>query len=94
MILRACIEGTDCEAGRQEGTAMKWNAEIACPKCKGTAALRINRSGFLQRRVLGLLGIYPWKCGACGAQFLWRRRGSRNRSSLLDTDRVDSTGKS
>jgi hypothetical protein len=73
---------------------MRWNTEIACPKCKGSAALRINRNGFLQRRVLGLLGIYPWKCGACGAGFLWPRRGTRKRSGLLDADKVDSTGKS
>jgi hypothetical protein len=41
--------------------------------------MRINRNGFLQRSVLPWLGIYPWKCGACGSAFLWRRRGLRHR---------------
>jgi hypothetical protein len=71
---------------------MRWNAEIACPTCKGSAALRINRNGFLQRRVLGLLGIYPWKCGACGAGFLWPRRGNRQPGSSPDPGMVDSAG--
>jgi len=36
--------------------------------------MRIGRSGFLQVNVLGHLGIYPWKCGACGSTFLLRNR--------------------
>jgi hypothetical protein len=73
---------------------MRLKNEIVCPKCKGTAALRISRIGFLQRRVLGLLGIFPWKCGACGEDFLWPRRGTRKRSNLQETETADSTGKS
>jgi hypothetical protein len=42
--------------------------------------MRINRNGFMQRRVLGLFGIYPWKCGSCGSVFLYRRRGHAHRS--------------
>lgn len=41
--------------------------------------MRISRTGFLQRRVLGALGIYPWKCGACGSVFLCANRGGRER---------------
>ena len=42
-------------------------------------AMRINRNGFLQRHVLGHFGIYPWKCGACGVVFMFRKRGHRPR---------------
>jgi hypothetical protein len=42
--------------------------------------MRVNRNGFLQRRVLGFFGIYPWKCGSCGSGFLYRKRGQRHRS--------------
>jgi hypothetical protein len=42
--------------------------------------MRINRNGFWQRSVLGHFGIYPWKCGACGTAFMYRRRGHRTRS--------------
>jgi hypothetical protein len=43
--------------------------------------MRISRTGFLQQNVLGHFGIYPWKCGACGATFLSRRRKSKGDSS-------------
>ena len=58
---------------------MKWANEVKCPTCKGNVAMRISRSGFLRRRVLTLIGLYPWKCGACGTAFLYRRRGIRLR---------------
>jgi len=57
---------------------MKWTHEVECPTCKANVAMRINRDGFLQRRVLTLFGLYPWKCGACGAGFLYRSRGLRH----------------
>ena len=60
---------------------MKWSNEVTCPICKGSVAMRVNRSGFLQQSVLSFLGIYPWKCGACGSTFLFRRRGHDQRSS-------------
>ena len=52
--------------------------EVVCPKCKSNSAMRINRNGFLQRKVLGIFGFYPWKCGACGAAFIFRKRGNRS----------------
>ncbi len=53
---------------------------VICLKCGGGIAIRINRSGFWQCNVWGRLGYYPWKCGACGRVFLFRRRGLRQRS--------------
>jgi hypothetical protein len=71
---------------------MMLSREARCPACKKTSALRINRNGFLQRKVLGLFGIYPWKCGACGVSFLCRRRGHRHHRELNpDHDAVDSS---
>jgi hypothetical protein len=58
-------------------TAMIAAKEVACPICKSTAALRISRKGFWQTMVLASIGIYPWKCGACGGKFLFRNRGYR-----------------
>ncbi len=40
--------------------------------------MRVNRNGFLQRRVLWMFGYYPWKCGNCGSTFLYRKRGKRH----------------
>lgn len=49
--------------------------EVVCPTCDATVAMRIGRNGFWQKMVLASVGIYPWKCGACGAVFLFRNRG-------------------
>ena len=52
-------------------------SEVFCPTCRANVAMRISRSGFLQLNVLGRMGIYPWKCGACGCTFLSRHRGEK-----------------
>ena len=57
---------------------------VVCPTCKGGAAMRINRAGFLQENVLWRFGIYPWKCGMCGTTFLQRRR----RGERVSTDQA------
>ena len=62
--------------GRQIGSMDLTNLVI-CRRCGAGVAIRINRSGFLQRNVLGHFGLFPWKCGACGCVFLFRRRGYR-----------------
>jgi hypothetical protein len=56
---------------------MKDVYDVICPACKSTSAIRVNRVGFFQRNVLSQFGYFPWKCGACGTPFLWRRRGIR-----------------
>jgi ribosomal protein L37AE/L43A len=61
-------------------------SDVVCPTCKATAAMRISRSGFLQLNVLGLLGIYPWKCGACGSNFLSRSRRRRTGTRQTEGD--------
>ncbi|HEV2644869.1 MAG TPA: hypothetical protein VGU46_00740 [Acidobacteriaceae bacterium] len=72
---------------------MRWNTDATCPKCKRSAALRLNRTGFFERKVLRLLGIYPWKCGACGSSFFWPRRTHRDSSHLLHAGTIDSARK-
>jgi len=58
---------------------MARSKEVKCPTCNDRAPMRVHRDGFLQRNVLGLFGIYPWKCCACGSLFLYRSRGYRTR---------------
>ena len=60
---------------------MKKTDEVKCPKCGADVAMRINRNGFMQKHVLVRFGIYPWKCGACGSAFLFRKRGTHHRRS-------------
>lgn len=59
---------------------METTTPVICLKCGGGLAMRINRSGFWQLKVLSILGYYPWKCGACGRVFMVRRRSDRSRS--------------
>jgi len=56
---------------------MPQESAVVCPTCKGTVAMRVSRTGFLQSSILCRLGIFPWKCGACGATFLVRKRKLR-----------------
>ena len=51
--------------------------DVKCPTCSANVALRVSRSGFLQKVLLAPIGVYPWKCGACGTVFLFRHRGYR-----------------
>jgi len=57
--------------------------DVLCPKCNQGSTMRVQRNGFLQTSVLSHFGIYPWKCGACGSLFLFRRRGFRSRRSKM-----------
>jgi hypothetical protein len=38
----------------------------SCATCRNSLARRY-RSGFFERRILSLIGIYPWECLNCGA---------------------------
>lgn len=60
---------------------MIWDHDVVCPTCSASVAVRINRNGFWQRQVLSRLGLYPWKCGACGSTFLYKRRGRNHHHS-------------
>ena len=72
---------------------MRTQKEVACPTCKAKVAMRINRNGFFQRSVLGFFGIYPWKCGACGSVFFYRRRGLKVRSTRNGPESDDSAAR-
>jgi predicted nucleic acid-binding Zn ribbon protein len=61
------------------------SSQVICPTCNGNVAMRVNRVGFWQRHVLGYMGIYPWKCGACGSTFLYRRRGHGRESNQFES---------
>ena len=47
---------------------------IHCRYCRSLRVFRVYRQGILQERVYPVFGIYPWKCKACGAFMLLRRR--------------------
>ena len=36
-----------------------------CNRCEGREFRRLNRIGFFERRLLPLLGFFPWECALC-----------------------------
>ncbi|MGB6975618.1 MAG: hypothetical protein WBD67_13125 [Terracidiphilus sp.] len=51
----------------------------ACPACGSGKLRRLARTSFLERRVLSLLGYYPWECPICRRKQMYRQRGRRQR---------------
>jgi predicted RNA-binding Zn-ribbon protein involved in translation (DUF1610 family) len=52
---------------------------VYCPECGSDKVYRIERTGFLQRRVFPMLGFYPWVCKECGREELLRKRNRKRR---------------
>jgi len=51
------------------------SATDACPKCGVPGGMsRQQRYGFLQTKILPLLGLYPWECLHCRRLSYFRRR--------------------
>ena len=50
---------------------------VYCPECGAPRTYRVERKGFLQRRVFPILGFFPWQCRNCGAEVILRRRNRR-----------------
>jgi DNA-directed RNA polymerase subunit RPC12/RpoP len=48
--------------------------KVRCPKCGSDTARRVERKGFLQRRILPLFGYFPWTCSTCKESFTMRKR--------------------
>jgi hypothetical protein len=53
------------------------NSRIRCPHCGNDRPRRVERKTFLEKRILPILGYYPWTCGFCKSSFLARKRNRR-----------------
>jgi len=51
--------------------------KVKCPGCGSDHPRRVERKGFLQKKILPMFGYYPWLCGACKTNFLVRKRYRR-----------------
>lgn len=56
-----------------------------CSHCGCKELVRVRRSGFLEVRLLPLLGFYPWKCADCRSKFLLRHRGKKTKKLTPQT---------
>jgi hypothetical protein len=56
-------------------------SQCICPRCGNQYLMRLARTGFLELKVLPVLGYYPWVCGACRTMRYFRVRGKRIRRS-------------
>lgn len=61
--------------------------EFACPDCGKGKLRRLARTGFLQKKVLAMLGFYPWECPICRRTRYYRKRG-RRQSRRAGTDQA------
>ena len=52
---------------------------VYCPECGCDRMYRIERIGFLRRRVFPIFGFYPWVCRDCGREVMLRKRNRRRR---------------
>ncbi len=50
-----------------------------CKRCGGLTFERLQRMGFLQRRILPFFNLYPWRCVLCNKVHY---RGARNNAEL------------
>jgi len=46
-----------------------------CANCPGKECRRLNRQGFLERRLLPLIGYFPWECSLCRKKIYLRTSG-------------------
>jgi ribosomal protein L37AE/L43A len=53
--------------------------KAACRFCGSDRVYRLYREGFLQMRFYPLLGLYPWRCKACSASMMLRKRKQAKR---------------
>lgn len=62
--------------------------DLTCSRCRTHQLERLERKGFLQRRIYPLLGYYPWECPLCRETVMLKlryrhrtRHGRRSRAS-------------
>ena len=67
--------GSKTATGRVEQTGAR--AEVQCPGCGSGHPHRLERQGFLQKKIFPKFGYYPWMCGTCKMNFLTRKRYRR-----------------
>lgn len=70
------------------------NTPVRCPRCGDRALYRKERRGFLQKKLLPLLGLYPWHCISCRQSTLLRLRSTDQvGSTILTPDQIEETPK-
>jgi hypothetical protein len=47
---------------------------VYCPACGCDRVYRIERRGFVRKRIYTLFGLYPWECRECGREVLLKKR--------------------
>jgi len=59
-----------------------------CAAC-GNTMRRLARRGFLQSKILPIVGYYPWECFACRNKKLMRSRGTRAFHRIWDDSWIE-----
>jgi hypothetical protein len=64
-------------AAERPGESVDARTGGRCAKCGSHKLRRVERKGFLQKKVYSFFGYYPWRCSTCRTRFLLRKRDYR-----------------
>jgi uncharacterized C2H2 Zn-finger protein len=54
---------------------------LSCPQCGLENPHRMERRGFLEKRIYSIFGYFPWRCSRCESRFYLRKRYQKHRQS-------------
>jgi DNA-directed RNA polymerase subunit RPC12/RpoP len=57
---------------------------VHCNACGSDKVVRVFREGFMQEKILPLLGYYPWRCMRCGVRVTLRKRNRRKKKEYAE----------
>jgi hypothetical protein len=67
---------------------------MVCKICQSQRMRRLERVGFLHRRLAPLFGFFPWRCSHCGTVQLLRARGKRQSPREMGNPHREAAGHS
>ncbi|HET9402827.1 MAG TPA: hypothetical protein VFO34_17910 [Candidatus Acidoferrales bacterium] len=72
------------DAASKNSPMITWNfQEKSCPCCGSEEVTRSRRQGFIERNILGMTAIRPYRCMDCDTRYYGRRRYMQDRSAPL-----------
>jgi hypothetical protein len=60
-----------------------------CDYCPGKEYRRLNRNGFLERKVYPIFGFYPWECALCRRKAYLQSNGHKPRKPTVTSETVE-----
>lgn len=65
--------------------AIQETSKLYCSICGGTHLYRLQRKGFLEKRIYPLFGYFPWHCLACKEDRYIKLRNVKRRKRAAES---------